>query len=247
MNPDERIIGYMKERNDHARTVACAVAVQLFALAVYFCMYALIAGRVFLSLSEDTGNVIMISVSAAIAIFIIVLNILTVIRGKKVYINRPDSIALRDGADVVRIAYSTARPVLIYKITYSLVILATGGLVYITFVSFMEDQILAGLYGKIVVCIAGAVAFLIMWPCIDRIACYRSLLNETHELYYDEKPDNALKYIAAFTVPAVICLWYILRYFGTYQGIAWIVFPVAALFAFAIAFLIKVFDSGRDI
>ncbi len=234
---DERIVKYMKERNDYARTVACVIAVQLFALAVYFCMYALIAGGVFISLTLDTGKVIMIVISSAIAAALCVLNILTVIRGKKVYITRPDSIALRDGREVVEIAYKTARPVLIYKITLCLVLLTVSGLVYIMLLTFMEARILAGLYGRIFCCLAGAAAVLIGYPCIDRIACYRALLGESHELSYDIRPNKVLGYMISVTVPVSICVWYVMRYFGDYSHIAWIVFPLVALFALAVVFL----------
>lgn len=230
----------MKIRNDHAGTVACVIAVQLFALAVYFALYALMAGHVFLSLSESTGRVVMISVAVALAAGLCVVNVLTVIHGKRVYITKPDGIAMRDGEEVVRIAYSTARPVLIYKITLGLVMMTLSGLVYIILLSYMEDQILAGLYGRIVCCIASASSVLIAYPCIDRISCYRALLGETHELYLDEGRETAVKYTAALAVPVCICLWYVLRYFGTYQSVAWIVFPATALFAFAIAFLVNV-------
>lgn len=237
MQADERIVSYMKERNEYAKCVAAVVAVQLFALAVYFCMYALIAGGVFYSLSEDTGKILMIALSVVIAVVLGIVNILTAIRSSKVYITRPDSIALSDGRDVVRIAYDTARPVLIYKITYSLVILSVSGIVYITLLILMTDTSLANIYGRIVCCLFLAVAVLIAYPCIDRIACYRALLNETHELYYDIRPDKALYYILSVATPAVICLWYILRYYGNSPKTAWIVIPVAALFALAIAFL----------
>ena len=237
---DDRIVNYMKIRGDHAKTVACAVAVQLFVLAVYFCLYALIAGQVFLSLSEGAGKGILIALSIALAAGIIFINCLTIIHGKKVDITKPDDLAMRDGEEVVRIAYSTARPVLIYKITYSLVMLTVSGLVYIILLSFMEDQVLAGLYGRIICCIAGAAALLIAYPCIDRIVCYRALLGENHHLHYDTKTYTSGKYIAAFAIPASICAWYILRYFGTNQSIAWVVFPFVALFAFAIAFLIRI-------
>ena len=103
----------------------------------------------------------------------------------------------------------------------------------------MDDQETAALYAKIVFCIFAAVAVLIAYPCIDRIACYRALRGETHELYFDTEENTALKYILSFTVPLCICLWYALRYYGKGRAphIAWIVFPLTALFALAIAFL----------
>ena len=234
---DERIVRYMKERNDRAKTVACAVAVQLFALAVYFCLNALLSSGMFLSLSEGAGKVVIISIAAAIAIGICVLNFTTVIRGKKVYITRPDTIALRDGEEVVGIAYATARPVLIYKITCSIIIPAAAGVVYIMLLSFMEDQGLANLYGKIICCIALATAVLTAYPCFDRLSCYRALLGETHELSVDAESDRTLSYIAAFAVPASIFIWYVLRYFGPKRDIAWIVFPFFVLFGLAFSFL----------
>ena len=244
--PDERIVSYMKERDRFARAVACTAAVQLFALAVYFCMYAFIYGKSLYSLSEDTGKVIAIAIASVIAAGLCVVNCLMVIRGNKVYITRPDRIALRDAEEVVRIAYSTARPVLIYKITYSLVIMACSGLVYIIFMTFIEDEQLSHLYGRIACCILCAAAVLIAYPCIDRVACYRSLLGETHELYYDIKPDKVLSYELAIAVPLCICLWYILKYYGNYPKTAWIVFPVTALFALAIPFLAARARDSKD-
>ena len=237
---DDRIVNYMKVRHDHARTVACVIAVQLFVLAVYFCLYALIAGNVFLSLSEGEGKVILISLAIALALGLCYINCMAVIHAKKVNITRPDSMAIRDGKEVVRIAYSTARPVLIYKITYGLILMTFGGIVYIMLLSLMEDQILAGLYGRIICCIASAAAVLIAYPCIDRIACYRALLSETHELFFEEEDGAVRRFTAAFSVPLAICVWYIMRYFSTKQNIAWIVFPVTALFALAIVFLINI-------
>lgn len=239
MQADERIVNYMKERADYAGTVACVVAVQLFALAVYFCFYALVAGGVFLSGSAETGKVIVIAISAAIAAGLCVVNFLTAIRSRKVYITRPDRTAINDAKEIVRIAYDTARPVLIFKITYSLVMLTVSGVIYITLLIIMEDQVLANIYGRIVVCLICGVAILIAYPCIDRIACYRALLNETHVLYYDIRPNTALMYILSFSVPICVCVWYALRYYGSAQDIAWTVFPFTALFVLAIAFLVK--------
>ena len=236
---DERIVNYMKARNGQAQMTATAIAVQLFALAVFFAMYALSVSGLFYSKSINTGRIVTIAAAVVISVFLCVVNVLGVIRSRKVYITRPDSISLREGEEVVRLAYQTARPVLISKITYGLVFMVTGGLVYIMLLIAMKDTALAGIYGRIICSIILALVTLIAYPCIDRIACYRALLNETHELYYDIKPNRALMYICSVAVPLSICLWYVLRYFGNDQKIAWIVFPVVALFAFAISFLIN--------
>ena len=229
----------MKERNEFARTVAGVIAVQLFALAVYFCLYALFAGKALYSGSEKTGKVVMISICAVIAVLVCVINILTVMRHDKVYITRPDSIAIKDAYEVVRLAYSTARPVLIFKITYCLVIMTSAGIVYIMLLTFMQDQALAGLYGRIVCCLAVAAAVMIAYPCIDRIACYRALLGETHHLYIDVRPSKTPGYILAVALPVCVCLWYVLRYYGPDGSIAWMVYTVSALFFLAVSFLIK--------
>ena len=250
MQADERIVNYMRARADYAKTVACAIAVQLFALAVYFCLYALIFSNLFYSLSENTGKIIMICIAIVIAVGLCVLNVFTVIRYQKVDINRPDVIAMRDGNEIVRIAYTTARPVLIYRITYSMVICGVGGLVYITLLIFMNDTSLAGLYGRIACCILSAAAVLLAYPCIDRIACYRALLSETHELVTHERSGRMTMFTAAVVIPPTVCLWYILRYYGPRADIAWIVFPLVALFSMAIVFLsnwVKSVDNARDI
>ena len=238
MQPDERIVNYMKERNGFARAVACTVAVQLFALAVYFCLYTVISTDAFYSLSQKTGKVILIVLAAVIAVGLCVVNVLMVIKGKKVYITRPDSIAVRDAKETVEIAYRTARAVLIYKITYSMVLLTAGGIVYIMLEIFMDNKDLAGLYGRIICCIISAAAVLIAYPCIDRIACYRALLGETHDLVYDIRPDTVLMYVLSVATPLCIYLWYVLRYYTDHADTAWIVFPVTLLFALAIPFLI---------
>ncbi len=246
MQADERIVNYMKARSEHAQTVAVAIAVQLFALAVFFCLYALMFSHMFYSLSENTGKVIMICISIIISVGLCVVNVMTAMRSKKVNITKPDAIALRDGDEVVRLAYSTARSVLIYKITYSLVICVTSGIVYIILLIAMSDQALAGIYGRIICCVAVAIATLIALPCVDRIACYRALLGQTHELLVSETPNTALKYAVAVCTPICICVWYILRYYGTGSDIAWVTFPFTALFAFAIVFLINWTKSANS-
>lgn len=238
MQPDERIVNYMKERALYAKTVACVLAVQLFALAVYFLMYALVASDAFYSLSEDSAKIIMIAIATVIAVFLCVVNFLTVIKHRKVDITKPDGISIRDAHDTVRLAYDTARPVLMLKITYALVLLTVSGIVYIILSMLMEDPTLAGLYGRIVCCIVSAAAILIAYPCIDRISCYRALLGETHELYMGRGHNPVSAYVFALAVPVAICAWYILRYYGPRRDIAWIVFPVSALLALAVTFLV---------
>ena len=137
MEPDERIVNYMKERDRFARTVACTVAVQLFALAIYFCMYVLYFRAVY-SLSENTVRAVVIVIAAVIAVGLMTVNILMVIMSERVYITRPDSVALRDADETVGIAYSIARPVLIFKITCGLIMLTVSGLVYIMLMVLME-------------------------------------------------------------------------------------------------------------
>lgn len=236
---DERIVNYMKARNGQAQMTATAIAVQLFALAVFFAMYALSVNGLFYSQSADTGKIITIAVAVSVSVFLCVVNVLGVIRSDKVYITRPDRISLRDGEEVIRFAYQTARPVLINKITYSLVIMTTSGLVYIILLIVMKDAALAGIYGRIICSIILAIVILIAYPCVDRIACYRALLNETHELYYDIKPNKTIMFVASIAIPLSICLWYILRYYGNNQKIAWIIFPVVALFGIAVSFLVN--------
>ncbi len=227
----------MKERNRYASTVACTVAVQLFALAAFFCIYALISGGVFYSLSEEMGKVIAISLCGAVSAGLVVLNIMCVIKSRKVYITRPDSIAIKDSAEVVRIAYTTARPVLIHKITLNLILVSLAPVVYIILLTCMSDQALATIYGKITASIIVAFAFLFSYPCFDRIACYRALLNETHELYYDTKEGAGSGYVFAVAAPVSICIWYVMRYYSRSGNIAWIVFPMTVLFGAAVAFL----------
>ncbi len=243
--PDERIVNYMKERDRCARTFSCIVSMQLIVLALYFGMYIPFAKGSFYSLSEDIATLALVVMASLVAIVLIIVNILAVIRFKKVYITRPDRVSIRDAADVVDLAYDTARPVLIYKITYSLVMIVTGGLVYIMLTIFMDNQFIAGLYGRIICCFLCAGAFVIAYPCIDRIACYRALRGETHELSYDVRPNMPLMYILAFCVPISICVWYILKFPGQMKDTAFIVFLITALFALAIAHLAGVIRDGR--
>ena len=239
MEPDERIVNYMKERNTYAKTVACVLAVQLFALAVYFLLYALIAESAFYSESEEIAKFVMIIISSIIAVWLCIMNFMTVVRARKVYITKPDSIAIRDAKDTVRLAYDTARPVLIFKITYSLVLLTVSGIVYIIIQIFTEDQNIGQLFGRIACAVIAAVCILAAYPSVDRISCYRALLGETHELYIDRGHNPLLAYVLAFASPLTICVWYSLRYYGPRQDIAWIVFPASALICLAVAFLVS--------
>ena len=237
--PDERIVNYMKERAGYARMVSCAVAVQLIGLAFYFGIYVLIDRGVVYSLSRRPAEVIGIVISIIVAVCLCVMNIMIAARYKQVYIKRPDQIAMRDAKEVVELAYNTARPVLIYKITYSLVLLTTSGIVYIILLMSIDNQFIAGLYGKIVCALVSALAVFIILPCVDRIACYRALLGQTHILSFDQHPDRASMFIVSAAVPISICVWYVFRFYGEIFETAWITFPIALLFTLAVSFLIK--------
>ena len=237
--PDERIADYMKERAKYARTVSCAVSVQLIALAFYFGVYILIDRDAFYSMSKNMAELIAVILAVIVAVCVFVVNYFTVIRSRKVYITRPDGVAIRDAREVVELAYKTARPILIYKITYSLVIMTVSGIVYIIFLMMIDNQFIAGIYGKIVCCLCISAAVYIAYPCVDRISCYRALLGQTHELSFDVRPNRAFMFILSAAVPFSICLWYAFRLYGQILESSWVIFPVTALFTLAISFLIN--------
>lgn len=237
--PDERIVNYMKERARYARMVSCAVAVQLIGLAFYFGMYIIIARDTFYSGSRNLAETVVVVIAVIVAVCLFVVNYFTVIRSKSVYITRPDMIAMRDANETVSIAWKAARQVLIFKITYCLVGMTVSGIVYIILLMSIDNQFIAGLYGKMVCCLVCAAAAFIAYPCIDRISCYRALLGQTHELSFDVRPNRPLMFALSAAIPFGICIWYALRFYGEIFESAWIVFPVAALLCLAISFLIN--------
>ena len=108
----------------------------------------------------------------------------------------------------------------------------------------MDDAVMAAFYGRIICCVAAAAAVLIAYPCMDRIACYRALLGETHYLYTEGEDGHFTAYITAAAIPVCICLWYALGFFESTKRISWIVFPVAALLVFAVSFLYEQTKDG---
>lgn len=242
MELDERIINYMKIRNEYARMIANVAASLLFALAGFFCLYALYAGGVFYSGSLRTAKTIIFTLTILISIAVSVIGVLASKKIRRVYIKYPDAIALRGSEDVVREAYFIARPVLIHKITLWCLVFPSAALVYIMLMIFMEDYVLAEIYGKIVLSLAAAIFTSSVIPCFDRIVCYRGLLNEIHVLsdISDEqytKRKQVTGYILSIAVPAMMCVWFLMRHYSNYKSIAWIVLPIGALLAFAVIFL----------
>lgn len=247
MNLDDRIVSYMKVRNEYAKTAAFMAAAQLYAIAGFLCMYALVAGNVFYSRSAGTVKLIIYVITIVISVGLCVVNVLTCRKSKEVYIKSPDYIAVRSGEEIVREAYRVARPVLIQKITLYLILLPASGVVYIMLRIFLNNEALANIYGKLVVTLAVALFVSNAVPCIDRITCYRILLNEIHiphiGMASEGKSERDMRnisagYIVSVAVPLCICIWSILRFYGNRQEIAWIVFPITALLAMAACFLV---------
>lgn len=241
MELDERVIKYMKVRNEFAKTVANLATAQLFSIASFYCMYALYSGGVFSSGSLTFAKITILSVMCIISVVLCVINALTVKRSKKVNIMLPDSIAVRSAQEVVREAYIIARPVLIQKITGALLVLPATGLVYIILIIFMDNRSLCDNYGKIMLFLGLAAIVSIAAPCVDRINCYRLLLNEIHISYMrdtDNKKRMIFGYVIAGAVPLSILIWSLLRFYSTSQSIAWITFPITFLVAAAAFFLV---------
>ena len=244
MELDERIVNYMKVRNEYAKMAAHVAASLLFMLASFLCMHALYVGQVFYSKSLDAVEMAIFIIAVILSACICIVNILTCKKARRVYIKYPDSIAIRNSSDVVREAYYIARPVLIQKITLWTVILFTTGLVYIMLMIFLEDPVMAQIYGKIIVCLGAGVFVSSVVPCIDRLYCYRMLLGEVfvRSDFTDEKSikkRQAVGYVLSVVVPVTVCVWYLIRYYGVKRELAWVAFPFTALFTFAVIFLIE--------
>ena len=242
MEVDERTTNYMKLRNEYAKAAAAVAAAQLFSLAGFFCMYALYKGDVFYSQSLRTAKAVIIIVMIAVSICLAVINAVCIGKLRRVRNRFPDEVALRGSEEILRNAYIVARPVLIEKITRNLLILPLAGLVYIFLLLFMDVKGLADIYGKIIVCLAFAVLINSAIPCIDRIDCYRKLLKEKYESRLEEKTQkrkNQTEYVAAVTVPLLVLVYCLMRFFSSSYNIAWICIPVGALVCVAVIFLVE--------
>lgn len=240
MDFDERIINYMKVRSEYAKTVAYVAAAQLFAVAGFYCMYALYSGGVFYSGSLTYAKITILSIMVLVSIGLCVVNVFTMMKGKMVDIKYPDSISTRQGEEVVREAYMVARPVLIQKITFSALGIPLSILVNIILRIYVNQYKLASTYGMIAILLATAVFLSVAFPCMDRINCYRALLNEIHvyvDLKLNSKKKLAFRYIFAVSIPITVCIWSLLRFYSHSQDIAWITFPISALISLAACFL----------
>lgn len=240
MDFDERIVNYMKVRSEYAKTVAFVAAAQLFAVAGFYCMYALYSGGVFYSGSLTYAKITILSIMVLVSIGLCVVNVFTVMKGKMVDIKYPDFISTRQGEEVVREAYMIARPVLIQKITVALLGFPIGILVNIILRIYVNQYKLASIYGMIAILLATAVFISVALPCIDRINCYRALLNEIHvyvDLKLNSKKKFAFGYIFAVGVPLCVCIWGLLRFYSRSQDIAFITFPISLLLCLSACFL----------
>lgn len=239
MDLDTCLVEYMRKRAELAKLIACAISVQCFVLAVFFCAYGLCYNQFAMSKSVKAFRFSIIVGAVIFSIGLAVFNTFVCMRYKEICSSEPDYIALRQSNDVVWEAYMIGRPILIFKITISLLITSLSGLIYIMLVVLTDRSEMAGIYGRIVVVILLGIAILIGLPCIDRIYTYRCVLREIHGF----NGDNGNKYLIGIGIsvltPLSICGWYILRFFTEKSEIAWIVFPMTALFGLAIIYLIS--------
>lgn len=237
MELDSQIIKYMQKRAEYAVHIASAVAAQCFVLAVFFCTYGLISSGIVYSKSENTAKIIVIAICAVISIGMSVFNVMLCLKYKLIAAMYPDEIALRQSYDTVWSAFDIAKPVLTLKISISAIMIFCSGLVYIFLLIFLEKSFMAGIYGRIGVCILSGAACIHGFPAIDRIMTYKAMLKER----YDTKESmlRVYPYLIAggVAIPFSVCLWYIIRFYTEKGNIAFIVFPMIMLFSAAFAYL----------
>jgi len=236
---DSSLVEYMRKRAEFAKLFACALSVQCFVLAVFFCAYGLCYNQFVFSKSMETFRMSIIIASIVISFCLVAFDIFVCIRYKALYSDRPDYVALRQSSDVVREAYKIARPILIFKITLAGMFTVLGGLIYILLVTLSGRSDMSGIYGRIVVCLCLAAAFTMGLPAWDRINAYRCALREIHVLADEDLRNYHLSLGLAILTPTSICAWYIMRFYTMKSEIAWIVFPMTALFGLAIVYLIN--------
>lgn len=237
MELDLRVVRYMENRAECAKTVAGACCAQCFVLAVLFCLYGLLGSGFVDSKTMPTARLLTICFSAVVSVALSVFCAQVCIKSKSVSILEPDSIALRQSRQTVWEAYVIARPVLVYKITLGILSLLVSGLAYIIIMILLNRSFIATIYAKVAVCLLGALGVYLVVPSLDRIASYRRMLNETH---YDVTMSAGV-YRACMAVailePLTVFVWYFIRFYTGKNEIAWIVFPIIMLFATAIVYL----------
>lgn len=247
MDLDTSLVDYMKKRAELAKLFACALSVQCFVLAVFFCAYGLYYNQFAYSKSEDKLRYVIFGCVIVISILLVVFNVFSSIRYKKLMEGRPDYISLRQSGDVVNEAYIIARPILVFKITVATLVILTSGLVYIIVQIALDRSQMAGIYGKIIVCLFLGIGILIGFPSLDRIYSYRCVLNEVHSFMEDKVRVYTTLIGFSIVTPLSICTWYIFRFYTDKSDIAWIAFPMMALFGLAAVYLINwVRDDNRS-
>lgn len=243
MELDSTLVQYMKKKAECAKLVACALSVQCFVLAVFFCAYGLLQGYFVYSDSIDIARKTVIIMALVIAFVLCVMNTYISVKCSKTEKIKPDSVGVRQSYDVVKAAYDLARPLLVYKITVSLLIMVMSGLVYILLVIFLDRSMMSGVYGRIAVAICLAIAIYLALPCFDRILVYKEFIGENHGSPEALVRWSVFRHVLSFALPLSISSWYILRFYTDSSDIAWIVFPMVALFGLAAVYLI-LFTKG---
>lgn len=239
MELDSTLIEYMKKKAEYAKLEACVFSVQSFVIAVFFCIYGLLEEYFLYSQHIDIIRKIVIFAAFIVAIVLALFNILVCIRWRGTQEYRPDYTALRQSHDTVKQAYIIGRPHLIFNITLAVLMLVASGFIYILLSIFLDRSMMSGVYGRITVAVFVALALYVALPSIDRIFVYREMLGEMHRSIGSDFGEYVLRIVASICIPLSISAWYVLRFFTDRSEIAWIVFPMVALFGFAIVYLIK--------
>lgn len=243
MDIDSIVVKYMKEKAEYSKLVACATAVHCFVLAVFFCTYELISNYFMYSEKLDLARNILICISVVVALLLAVFNWMICCRYTKVIELTPDYIAIRQSIDVIREAYNIACAHLNYQITIAVFLSVCGGFIYIFLQIVMDRSDTARVFGWSGVMICLAVAMFIGIPAIDRKISYKLLLSKMHSSMKDRYSAVVVMKAIAVGIPLSVCGWYIVKFFTSYSQIAFIVFPMAALFGAAFVYLIGYYND----
>lgn len=237
MELDAGLVSYMRKRAEFAKLFACVIAVQCFVIAVFFCAYGIYISQFASTPRLVIAKNIIMGIAILISCVICVFGILVSIKFKANIEDVPDRIAIRQGEETVREAYRLARPILIYKITCAIALALVSGILYIMIMIVLDRSFMADIYAKTAVWIILAFVLMMAVPAIDRIEAYRTVLNENHSLYADRQNTFCALIAVSVGMPFSVCIWYIWRYYLDNTGIAWIIFPVTALFALSMVYL----------
>ena len=236
METDRNVSEYMQRKNVQSTNLARLIAAQLLITAVFFLAYLFLQNTRRFGADLEISRVIVKGVLIILSLLLSLVGIIVSYKSSGLHKYMPDTIGIRQSHDIIDAAYDVAKPALIFRMTFALVLFMLGGALALVTVSIMGAGENSTYIGKAIFFVFLAGCALMFVPAFDRMNVYKMLLNEKHDIM--PRYSFAATGIAfSILMPASFCAYYLWRFFGNDRSIAWIVFPIAVIILGAVIVL----------